>query len=206
MAQCSPLIRASQKPSETLQVARAQAAASSSSDRFARGFKRLLRGTSYIFSPNRKDKDRCVPPSRRLVPAWGLLPARAGLILHLLLLPFLLALECPRKVRQALRRHLHAGRRTGSGRCGWRRSKRSRRLRPWLARLLRRRFTLLDLHVEEVAHRFVIDARHHVFEQDEGFLLEFDKWILLAVATKPDALLQMVERKQVVFPLRVDDI
>src|SRR6516162_4868219 len=77
MAQCSPLIRASQKPSETLQVARAQAAASSSSDRFARGFKRLLRGTSYIFSPNRKDKDRCVPPSRRLVPAWGLLPARA---------------------------------------------------------------------------------------------------------------------------------
>src|SRR5215469_9548619 len=129
-----------------------------------------------------------------------------GLILHLLLLPFLLALECPRKVRQALRRHLHAGRRTGSGRCGWRRSKRSRRLRPWLARLLRRRFTLLDLHVEEVAHRFVVDARHHVFEQDKGFLLEFDKWILLAVATKPDPLLQMVERKQVVFPLRVDDI
>src|SRR5215469_8360297 len=242
MAQCSPLIRASQKPSETLQVARAQAAARSDHTvcpplradppvgmaccfcgPAKASIKRLtldrspqtgLPGASsacavalLIFFP-RTARTRIVAShlgagSDRL---GGFCLRGPGLILHLLLLPFLLALECPRKVRQALRRHLHACRRTGSGRCGWRRSKRSRRLRPWLARLLRRRFTLLDLHVEEVAHRFVVDARHHVFEQDKGFLLEFDKWILLAVATKPDPLLQMVERKQVVFPLRVDDI
>src|SRR6516225_7923854 len=39
--------------------------------------KDLRRGTSYTSSPTRRDKDRCVPPLRRLAPASGLPPARA---------------------------------------------------------------------------------------------------------------------------------
>src|SRR5215831_16588351 len=188
MSQWSPLIRASQKPSEILQVARAQATARKDHTvclRFAPWRRLCGRDGSLLCGPaktsiKRLTLDRSPQtglPGASSACAVALLiffPRAAGtrivashlgagsdrlggfclrgpgLILHLLLLPFLLALECPRKVRQALRRHLHAGRRTGSGRCGWRRSKRSRRLRPWLARLLRRRFTLLDLHVEEV--------------------------------------------------------
>ena len=65
---------------------------------------------------------------------------------------------------------------------------------------------LLDLDVEEVADRFVVDARHHVFEEDESFLLELDDRIFLRVAAKADAFFQVIEREQVVLPLRIDDI
>ena len=62
------------------------------------------------------------------------------------------------------------------------------------------------LHQEEEAHRLGVDAVHQFVEQRECFLLELDQRILLPVAAQPDSLLQVVEREQVVFPLRVHDI
>src|SRR5467141_4330916 len=101
-----------------------------------------------------------------------------------------------------------AGARSGSAggdgistRARWR--WRSRRLR----RTLRSRLLpLLHLNVKEIANRFVIDARHHVFEQREGLFFELDDGIFLRVAAQADALFQMVQREQVVFPLRIDHI
>src|SRR5438552_3685271 len=61
----------------------------------------------------------------------------------------------------------------------------------------------LHLNVEEVADRLIVDARHHIFKQCEGFLLELDERILLPVAAQADAFFQVVERKQMVLPLRV---
>ncbi len=54
-------------------------------------------------------------------------------------------------------------------------------------RTLRRLLVLLDLHVEEVADRFVVNAAHHVFEQDERFLFKLDEGIFLTVASEPDS-------------------
>ena len=65
---------------------------------------------------------------------------------------------------------------------------------------------LLNLDVEEVADRFVVDARHHVFEENERFLLELDERIFLRVAAEADAFLQVIEREKVIFPLGVDDV
>ena len=40
----------------------------------------------------------------------------------------------------------------------------------------------------------------------EALFLIFNQRILLAVTDQPDALLQVIERQQVVFPLRIDDV
>src|SRR5580658_7802194 len=133
----------------------------------------------------------------------------AGLVLQFFLLALLLALHLAGEFGQALRRRF-----TGAG-CGaghgcacaltnWRR-------RRWLlarctGRALRGLFVLLDLNVEEIADGFVVDARHHVFEHDEGFFFELDERILLTVAAEADAFFQVVEREEVVFPLGIDDI
>ena len=69
-----------------------------------------------------------------------------------------------------------------------------------------RLFVLLDLNVEEIADGFVVDTRHHVFEENEGFFFELDEGIFLAVAAEADTFFQVVERKKMVFPLRVYDI
>src|ERR1700674_15641 len=116
---------------------------------------------------------------------------RAGLILQIFLLALLAALDFPRDGGQMLRL---AGTRSRTGSNGI--GTRTRRLL-WRWRLL----TLLNLDVVEITDRFVVNARHHVFEKDERFLLEFNKRIFLPVAAQPDALFQVVEREQVVFPL-----
>src|SRR5579863_4755786 len=59
-------------------------------------------------------------------------------------------------------------------------------------------FRLLNLNVKEVADGFVVDARHHVFEEDEGFFFEFDDGVFLSVAAETNALFQVIEREQVV--------
>src|SRR5277367_1460467 len=132
----------------------------------------------------------------------------ASLILQLFLLTFLLAFHFARESGKALRRWFAgAGCSAGDGGSGtltdWRRWRRLvRSARSTLGGLL----VLLDLNVEQIADGFVIDARHHIFEQDEGFFFELDEGIFLAVAAETDAFFQMVERKQVVFPLRINDI
>ena len=65
---------------------------------------------------------------------------------------------------------------------------------------------LLHLDVEEIADGFVVDARHHVFKEDEGFFFELDERIFLAVAAETDTLFQVIEGEEVVFPLRIDDV
>src|SRR5437016_11243028 len=81
-----------------------------------------------------------------------------------------------------------------------------RRRRGLLRALRRRLLTLLYLNVKEIADRFVIDARHHVFKQCESLFLKLDDGIFLRVAPQADAFLQMVQREQVVFPLRINHI
>src|ERR1700722_9329268 len=51
----------------------------------------------------------------------------------------------------------------------------------WVASL-RRLIVFLHLNVEEIAHGFIVDARHHVFEHSEGFLFELDQGVFLALA------------------------
>ena len=80
-------------------------------------------------------------------------------------------------------------------------------LRTWLpCAFLLRLLALLHLDVEEIANGFVIDARHHVFKEDERFFLKFDKRIFLAVAAEANALFQVVEREQMILPLGIDDV
>ena len=64
----------------------------------------------------------------------------------------------------------------------------------------------LHLHVEEITHGFVVDARHHVFEKNERFFFELNERIFLRVAAKADRFLQVIEREQVIFPLRIDHV
>src|SRR6266446_1572499 len=124
-----------------------------------------------------------------------------GLILQIFLLALLAALDFARHSRQLLRSACtRGGAGCGSG-CALRRG--PRRLGP---SGLRRLLALLHLNVEEIADRFVVDARHHVFEEDKRFLLELDDGIFLRVAAEPDALFQVVQREQVVFPLRIDHV
>src|SRR5207249_5145604 len=129
---------------------------------------------------------------------------RPRLILQILLLPLLSALHLARKIRQTCRRFLaHSRGSAGSGPC------RSSRRLPWrlsprLARL--RRFALLQLDVKQIADRFVINPSHHVFKQNERFLLELDQRVFLPITAQPDPFFQMVEREQVVFPLRIHHV
>src|SRR6266446_1505624 len=122
-----------------------------------------------------------------------------GLILQIALVALLAALDFARNARQMLRLAGACGG-AGDGRiCTW--AHRLRRRRGLACPLRGRLLALLHLDVEEIANRFVVDARHHVFEKDEGFFLEFDERIFLPVAAKADAFLQVVEREKVVFPL-----
>src|SRR6266404_1299456 len=129
---------------------------------------------------------------------------RAGLILQIFLLALLAAFDFPCDGGQMLRLAGPRGRAGGNGI-----SARTRRLlrRRSLWRASRRRLlTLLNLDVVEITHSFVVNARHHVFEKDERFLLKFNERIFLPVAAQANALFQVVERQQVVFPLRVDHV
>ncbi len=59
---------------------------------------------------------------------------------------------------------------------------------------------------EEIADDLFLDAALHVLEEREAFLLVLDERIALAVAAQADAFLQVVERVEVILPLRVDDL
>src|SRR5216684_1826500 len=67
-----------------------------------------------------------------------------------------------------------------------------RERRRWLRRRMAEK--ALHLHVIEITNGFVIDARHHIFKQNERFLLELDQRIFLSVAAEADAFLQVIER------------
>src|SRR5260370_32007531 len=87
------------------------------------------------------------------------------LILQIFLLALLAALDFASDGRQMLRfvcaRSSSA---PGDGISAW---TRCLRLSRSLRRTRRRLLALLHLNVEEIADRFVIDARHHVFEERE---------------------------------------
>src|SRR5688572_20063695 len=59
---------------------------------------------------------------------------------------------------------------------------------------------------EQPAHHLFLDAAAHVLVECEAFLLVLDQRVALAVAAQPDAFLEVVERVEVVLPLRVDDL
>src|SRR5258707_7640493 len=107
-------------------------------------------------------------------------------MLPMFLLTMLSPLDFPRDGRQVLRlvstRCSSACSDRISARTGW--LGRRRRLRGTLRRRL---LALLHLNVEEIADRFVIDARHHVFEQPESLFLELDDRIFLRVPAKSNA-------------------
>src|SRR6266550_914838 len=63
-----------------------------------------------------------------------------------------------------------------------------------------------DLQIEERPDRGGIDAIQHRLKQIETFFLVFDQRIFLSVTDQADSLLQMIERQQVVLPLRIDDV
>src|SRR5882724_8339281 len=123
---------------------------------------------------------------------------RAGLILQFFFLALLFAFHCARERRQL--RGSFGGTRSRTGCCrqwAWRRWWRSWRLVAAFH---------LHLHVEEITHGFVVDARHHVFEKNECFFLELNERIFLRIAAKADRFLQVIERQQVIFPLRIDHV
>src|SRR6266403_2381815 len=61
------------------------------------------------------------------------------------------------------------------------------------------------LHLEEPLDDDGLHALHHVLEEVEGFLLVLGERVALAVPAQPDAFLEVVDRQQVILPLRVDD-
>ena len=103
---------------------------------------------------------------------------RTRLILQIFLLALLTTFDLTRDLRKTLG-FAGAGCSARSGGVSANRLQRTRRLGPGLSLRL---FALLHLDVKQVANRFVVDARHHVFEQDKGFLLELDERIFLPVA------------------------
>ncbi len=62
-----------------------------------------------------------------------------------------------------------------------------------------------DLHAEEVADGVFLEAEHHAFEHLEGLLLVGDEGVLLGVAAKADALLEVVHGEEVILPETVED-
>jgi hypothetical protein len=62
------------------------------------------------------------------------------------------------------------------------------------------------LDQEEVADGVLFDPVEHGLEHLETLFLVLDERVLLAVAAKPDTLLEVVHLEQVVLPLGVDDL
>src|SRR6185295_16314879 len=63
-----------------------------------------------------------------------------------------------------------------------------------------------DLQIEQRSNGAGVDAVEHLLEQVETLLFVLNQRILLAVTDQSDSLFQVIERQQVVLPLRVDDI
>ena len=113
---------------------------------------------------------------------------RSRLVLQIALLPLLPSFHRARKIWHSRRRRgsfLSSRRRTGYrslcilARTGWLRNRLLLALGGWLP--------LLNLYVIEIAHRFVVDARHHIFKQNERFLLELNQRIFLTVTAQPNS-------------------
>src|ERR1700751_6197438 len=64
---------------------------------------------------------------------------------------------------------------------------------------------LEDLHQVEILNGLFLEPFHHLLEHVEGLALVLDERIVLAVAAKADALLQVIHVEEVVFPKRVED-
>jgi len=63
-----------------------------------------------------------------------------------------------------------------------------------------------DLKVKERLGCVSVDAIEHVLKHIERLFLVFHQRVLLSVTDQADALFDVVDRKQVILPLRVDDI
>ena len=60
--------------------------------------------------------------------------------------------------------------------------------------------------MEQPFQRVGLDPFHHAGEQIKPFSFIFDEGVFLTVATKPDAVSQMVHREQMVLPVVIDDL
>ena len=145
---------------------------------------------------------------------WCFRLRRSCLVCHLFFLALLFALHLARKRgKRGSCRFFNSRSRTGRGGkgtwCPWPRRHRLPRTSATLRRSAawsRRVSFHLHLHVVLIPHRLIIDARHHVFEKDECFLLEFHQGIFLPISAQPDAFFQMIERQQVILPLTIHHI
>src|SRR3989442_9160360 len=128
----------------------------------------MPRGTSCIFFPTRKGTDRCVPLLRQPSPASALRPARAPSDTANLFAGAAGGARFRAPQPELLRLiYARSGACGGSGRALRRRARRLRPQLPCLGRLL----SLLHLNVEEIANRFIVNARHHVFKKRERLFL-----------------------------------
>ncbi len=59
---------------------------------------------------------------------------------------------------------------------------------------------------EKIFDGLLTDARHHLREEIEGFMLEFDERILLRVGAKADAFLQLIQIVEMLFPGDIDHL
>src|SRR6185295_9971237 len=66
-------------------------------------------------------------------------------------------------------------------------------------------FFFHGLQKEEESKRVFFDAPHQSLKQLVGLLFIFHERIALAVSAEPNAFLEVVHRKQVILPLRVND-
>src|SRR5262249_41262194 len=62
-----------------------------------------------------------------------------------------------------------------------------------------------DLHLEEPLDDGPLHALEHVLEEIERFLLILGQWVALTIPTQADTLFEVVDREQMVLPLRVED-
>src|SRR3989449_5779879 len=79
------------------------------------------------------------------------------------------------------------------------------RIRPRRHRGQLHRRVAHDLHLEEPLDHGGLDAFEHLLEEVERLFLVLRQRVALAVAPQPDAFLEVVDRQQVVLPLRVQD-
>src|SRR5207249_640195 len=115
-------------------------------------------------------------------------------------------------VAAELRTRRRAGRRRGARRRGGGASRLAGHLTARLARVgprrdrrqLHRRVAD-DLHLEQALDHRALDALKHVLEEIERLFLVLGERVALTVAPQPDAFLEMIDRQQVVLPLRVED-
>src|SRR5882762_7795175 len=96
-------------------------------------------------------------------------------------------------------------RRRGAGRLARHLAARLARVGPRRDRGQLHRRVADDLHLEQALDHRGLDALEHVLEKIERLFLVLGERVALAVAAQSDAFLEVVDREQVIFPLRVED-